>query len=210
MRIPLWDSPHVNFFKHHIGDYLKKTGTLSTVQHGVYFLMLMEYYGTEKPLPDGRDLYKICRANTKKERESVDEIVTRFWQRTETGLVNKRADEEIEKAQRIRELAKENGTQGGRPPKAVSKPSGFQNQNPAGFKNKPSGLHSRLQTPDSTNHYPDKTPPSAPLQGGKRGVGSFKKIGAETLSRHELARIPERHAKTTDELEREEAARAID
>lgn len=145
----------MNFYKHHIGDYAKKTGALTMLQHGAYCLLLHAYYGTEKPLPH-QDLYKICRANTKKERESVDQIVTRFWHRTETGWVNTRADEEIEKAQRLRELAKENGSQGGRPAKAVSKPNGFQNHNPAGSGKKPSGLHSRLQTPDSTNQIPEK------------------------------------------------------
>jgi uncharacterized protein YdaU (DUF1376 family) len=141
----------VNFYKHHIGDYAKKTGALTLLQHGAYFLLMQAYYGTEKPLPP-QDLYKICRANTKKERECVDGIVQRFWQRTETGWVNSRCDEEIQKAQWLRELAKENGSQGGRPPKAEPKPNGFQNQNPTGFKKKPSGLHSRLQTPDSTSH----------------------------------------------------------
>jgi uncharacterized protein YdaU (DUF1376 family) len=81
----------MNFYKHHIGDYAKKTAHLTVLEHGAYLLMLHAYYGTEKPLPFGRDLYRICRAFGKKERAAVDKVAAQFWTRTDAGYVNGRA-----------------------------------------------------------------------------------------------------------------------
>lgn len=138
----------MNFYKHHIGDYAKKTGALSMMEHGAYLLMLHAYYATEKPLPFGRDLYRICRAFEKKERASVDKILSMFWTRTDEGFVNRRALEEMEIASELREIARQNGKEGGRP----KKPNGLFSNNPAGLNNKPSGIPSgkAIQTPDST------------------------------------------------------------
>lgn len=85
----------MNFYKHHIGDYAKKTAHLTVLEHGAYLLMMQAYYATERPLPFGRDLYRICRANGKKERAAIDKVASEFWTRTEAGLINSRADREM-------------------------------------------------------------------------------------------------------------------
>lgn len=136
----------MNFYKHHIGDYAKKTSALTVIEHGAYLLMLHAYYGTEKPLPFGQDLYRICRAFGKKERAAVDKVADLFWTRTDTGYVNGRAFEEIEIASELAEIAQENGKKGGRP----KKPSGLSENNPAGLISEPSGK--AIQTPDSRLH----------------------------------------------------------
>lgn len=105
----------MNFMKLYIGDYQRDTGTLSMAEHGAYMLMLQHYYATEQPLPVGRDLYRLLRAETRLERASVDEVVRRFWNATERGLTNARADEEIEKAQHQRAVNQAQGKRGGRP-----------------------------------------------------------------------------------------------
>lgn len=105
----------MNFYKHHIGDYLKKTAHLSLAQHGAYLLMLQTYYATEAPLPKGDALYRVLRATTKLEREAVDAIVEQYWVETNDGFVNARADEEIALAQRQREVNRTVGKKGGRP-----------------------------------------------------------------------------------------------
>ena len=88
----------MNFFNLYIGDYQRDTGTLTLAEHGAFILMLQHHYATEKPIPTGKDLYCLLRANSKAEREAVDAVARRFWAVTPDGLVNARAGEEIARA----------------------------------------------------------------------------------------------------------------
>ncbi len=105
----------MNFYKHHIGDYAKKTPHLSIVEHGAYLLMLHFYYGTEAPLPKGRALYRLLRADSKIDRDAIDSVCRQFWTETPTGFINGRADEEIAAAVHQREVNRELGKLGGNP-----------------------------------------------------------------------------------------------
>lgn len=136
----------INFYKHHIGDYAKKTAHLSIQEHGAYLLMLHTYYGTERPLPKGETLYRIVRAVTKPERAAVDSIARQFWTETETGYVNGRAFEEMESATHLGEVARQNGNRGGRPKRTQS----VSENNPVGLVTEPGGK--AIQTPDSRLH----------------------------------------------------------
>lgn len=88
----------MNFFKLYIGDYQRDTAHLSMAEHGAFLLMLQHYYATEKPLPTGRALYRILRAETDEERAAIDSVANQFWTLTDDGLMNARADEEITKS----------------------------------------------------------------------------------------------------------------
>jgi uncharacterized protein YdaU (DUF1376 family) len=88
----------MKFFKFYMGDYLRDTAHLSMAEHGAYFLMLQNYYATQKPLPSGDALYRMLRAQTKPEKEAIDSIVKQFWVRSAEGITNARADKEIESA----------------------------------------------------------------------------------------------------------------
>ena len=88
----------MNFFKLYIGDYQRDTAHLSVTEHGAYLLMLQHYFATEKPLPTGKALHRMLRAQDKAEREAIDAVASQFWQQTPEGLVNGRADAEITKA----------------------------------------------------------------------------------------------------------------
>lgn len=88
----------MNFFKLYIGDYQRDTAHLSVTEHGAYLLMLQHYYATEKPLPTGKALHRMLRAQDKAEREAIDAVASQFWRETDRGLVNDRADVEITKA----------------------------------------------------------------------------------------------------------------
>ncbi len=105
----------MNFVRLYIGDYMRDTGTLTVAEHGAYMLMLMHYYATEKPIPSGRALHRLLRAETKAEREAIDNIAGRFWTATDGGLVNARADLEITRAERQRDVNRTVGKLGGRP-----------------------------------------------------------------------------------------------
>jgi uncharacterized protein YdaU (DUF1376 family) len=88
----------VNFFKLYIGDYQRDTAHLSVTEHGAYMLMLQHYYATERPLPIGKALHRMLRAQDKPERDAIDAVASQFWTTTPDGLVNGRADAEITKA----------------------------------------------------------------------------------------------------------------
>jgi uncharacterized protein YdaU (DUF1376 family) len=89
----------MNFFKLYIGDYQRDTAHLSVTEHGAYMLMLQHYYATEKPLPTGKALHRMLRAQDKDERDAIDSVAAQFWSKTPEGLlVNVRADAEITKA----------------------------------------------------------------------------------------------------------------
>ena len=42
----------MNYYKRHIGDYLKDTAHLSLLEHGVYARLLDVYYTRETAIPD--------------------------------------------------------------------------------------------------------------------------------------------------------------
>ena len=87
----------MNFFKLYIGDYQRDTAHLSVTEHGAYMLMLQHYYATEKPLPTGKALHRMLRAQDKDERDAIDSVAAQFWSKTPEGLlVNERAADEIE------------------------------------------------------------------------------------------------------------------
>jgi len=88
----------MNFFKLYIGDYQRDTAHLSIAEHGAYMLMLQHYYATEKPLPEGKSLHRMLRAQDKSERDAIDAVADQFWTRSSEGLINGRADAEIVKA----------------------------------------------------------------------------------------------------------------
>lgn len=105
----------MNFVKLYIGDYLRDTGTLTLAQHGAYALMLLEHYATEKPLPTGRELHRLLRAENKAERDAIDFVAAKYWTAQDGGLVNARAEKEIGRATHQREVNQAIGKLGGRP-----------------------------------------------------------------------------------------------
>jgi uncharacterized protein YdaU (DUF1376 family) len=135
----------VNFFKLYIGDYQRDTAALSLAEHGAYLLMLQHYYATERPLPTGRELYRLMRAETRLEREAVDSVARRFWRVTDDGLVNERADVELRKAEHQRTVNREIGKRGGRPKKTESVSESVSESEPK---------HNPNQTPDYNSPPP--------------------------------------------------------
>jgi uncharacterized protein YdaU (DUF1376 family) len=140
----------MNFVKLYIGDYQRDTGHLSIAEHGAYLLMLQHYYATERPLPTGKALHRLLRAENRAEREAIDEVVRQFWSERDGGLVNGRADEEIRKAEHQRTVNRELGKRGGRPPRtevaAESQTESVSEAEP---------IHNPNQTPD-TRHQTGK------------------------------------------------------
>jgi uncharacterized protein YdaU (DUF1376 family) len=79
----------------YMGDYQRDTGSLSLLEHGAYFMMLQYHYATEKPLPKGKDLYRLLRCESKADKDAVDSITAKFWKEDDAGWVNERALDEM-------------------------------------------------------------------------------------------------------------------
>ncbi len=122
----------VNYWPRWINAIKKRTATLSLAQMGAYDRLLDHYYAEEKPLPsDMVDLYRICGAQTKLEREAVQSVLAKFFELQADGYRNERADEEIVIGLKKIEAAQENGKKGGRPKGSNKKPTGIPSRNPA-------------------------------------------------------------------------------
>lgn len=90
----------MNYYEHHIGDFLKKTVHLTAVEEGIYRRLLDRYYTTEQPLPaDVRECCKLARAATKAERDAVRDVLRDFFTLEADGHHQGRADQEIARFQ---------------------------------------------------------------------------------------------------------------
>ena len=88
------------FYKRYPGDYQRDTGALSMIEDGAYMRMLDATYARERALPaDKNRLYALVNAITDQEKEAVEYVLVEFWQKTEEGWINPRAQKEIKTAQ---------------------------------------------------------------------------------------------------------------
>jgi uncharacterized protein YdaU (DUF1376 family) len=97
-----------------VGDYIKDTRSLSQGEHGAYFLLLLEYWHKQAPLPlDQTKLYRLANATDLPEQKNVDSVLEQFFYRAEDGYHNNRMDADIAKhLDKIAKL-KANGSKGG-------------------------------------------------------------------------------------------------
>lgn len=184
----------MNFYKHHIGDYQKKTAHLTLAEHGAYLLMLHHYYATETPLPlPGRDLYRMLRAHSKVDHEAIKSVAKQFWQSTDGGLINGRANEELQKADGQRRHNQIVGKLGGRPKitQVVSKnnPSGFNLETQVVLKNNPIQTNYEGQKQRQKNSEPNGS-------GGKPPNPDVETIFANGVALLQSAGVSDRNARS--------------
>jgi uncharacterized protein YdaU (DUF1376 family) len=133
----------MNYYNFHIGDYISHTIHLSLEEDLAYRRLLDMYYDTELPIPNNIPLVsRKLRINA----EVVQIVLDEFFELTEEGFKNFRADNEIAEYQRFIEKQKANGSKGGRPKKSQRKPT----DNPTQSQKKPN------QEPITNNHKPIK------------------------------------------------------
>jgi uncharacterized protein YdaU (DUF1376 family) len=98
----------MNYFQFHIGDYASHTRHLTNMEDLAYRRMLDEYYLKERPLSG--DVQSIARQINLREYESeVAAVLNEFFQQTDDGWANARADQEIAHFQQKREKASNAG-----------------------------------------------------------------------------------------------------
>ena len=87
---------------------MSATRHLSWEEDAAFRRLLDTYYTTEKALP--ADLRQVCRlvlATTESQRQAVETVLGEFFQLTEFGWINTRADAEIVEMQRRQSIAKD-------------------------------------------------------------------------------------------------------
>jgi uncharacterized protein YdaU (DUF1376 family) len=135
----------MNYYNFHIGDYISHTIHLSVEEDLAYRRLLDMYYDTELPIPNNIPLVsRKLRINA----EVVETVLYEFFELTEDGFKNFRADNEIAEYHKFIEKQKANGRKGGRPKKSQRKPTA----NPTKSQKKPN------QEPLTNNHKPIKPP----------------------------------------------------
>ena len=87
----------MKYWRKYIGDYRRDTGTLTIAEHGVYSIMLDEYYALDGVLPlHLSELNQLCHARSKIEREAVMKIAQQYFPPNGDGRRhNARADKEL-------------------------------------------------------------------------------------------------------------------
>lgn len=87
----------MNFYDKHIGDFIRDTVGLSMMEDGAYNRLLDQLYQTERALPlDKKEVYRMARATSAPERKAVDYVLTKFFQSSSEGYMQKRAQAHIE------------------------------------------------------------------------------------------------------------------
>jgi len=143
----------MNYYERHLGDYAKDTAHLSMIEHGAYNLLLDRYYATESAIPLDM-VYRICRARSKDEKNTVDTVIKEFFVIVDGHVVNGRSNEEIAKARKKIFSAQKNGLKGGRPKKVENIQQNQQNAEPTGFM-----LGYENETQSKAHQTPDTSKP---------------------------------------------------
>lgn len=155
-------------YRRHIGDYAKKAGRLSLLQHGVYGQLMDACYDRED-FPTRDEAVDWVWASTSEEIEAVDFILRKFFTLGGDGRwVQKRVQEELFEYWKFCEQQGRKGKKGGRPKKT----DGL-NEKPDGLSEKPDGnpmetqwgqektlTDNRLPSTDNLEPIKPKTPTS--------------------------------------------------
>lgn len=88
---------HDTWMPIYIGDYLADTSRLSTEQHGAYLLLLMDYWRNGPPMDDDEELASITKLSAQQWKKHAAKI-RGFFSSVDGRLIQKRCDEERQKA----------------------------------------------------------------------------------------------------------------
>lgn len=107
----------MNYYKRHIGDYMKDASHLSLLEHGIYMRLLDVYYTRESALPM-EQAARLIGARSKDEKEALAVVIGEFFELVDGFYTQTRCEIEICAMQKKAETNREVGRRGGRPKKA--------------------------------------------------------------------------------------------
>lgn len=140
----------MHYFKRNIGDYHKKAGRLSMLEHGAYTLLLDSCYDRER-FPTKDDAIEWCWARTQQEIDAVIFVLGKFFDLVDGVYVQNRIQEELEQYKRNALTNKE----------IALKREEARRTNRERLVNEPPPNHKPItnnQEPLTINHKPIKTP----------------------------------------------------
>ena len=88
----------MHYYKRNIGDYNKKAGRLTMLQHGAYTLLMDACYDRER-FPTKDEAIDWCWASTPEEISAVEFVLSKFFLLTNGVYVQTRIEEEVSKFQ---------------------------------------------------------------------------------------------------------------
>jgi len=110
----------MNFWKRHIGDYVRSASHLSLLEHGILVRLLDCYYVRESGIPD--DLAaRLIGARAKDELQALKTVLNEFFYLADSFWIQDRCEREISAASAKASANKKNGALGGRPRRSESK-----------------------------------------------------------------------------------------
>lgn len=155
----------MNYYEHHLGDYMRDTAHLSMLEDAAYRRLLDAYYIRERALPlDLRECCKLARAVSKPERDAVAYVLREFFQKADDGYRQKRADAEIGRFQDKQSKAKRSADARWNAHRAQSE--GNANASPDAMRthmrthSEGNAPRARPQTPDTRHKTPEATHPT--------------------------------------------------
>ncbi|MCW5597676.1 MAG: YdaU family protein [Nitrosomonas sp.] len=86
----------MHYFKMNIGDYAKKAGRLSMLEHGAYTLLIHACYDRER-FPTMEEAFDWCWVRTEEEKQAVEFVLNKFFTLEGDIYVQSRIQEEIDK-----------------------------------------------------------------------------------------------------------------
>jgi uncharacterized protein YdaU (DUF1376 family) len=84
----------MHYYKRHIGDYAKKAGHLTPLEHGVYNLIIDSYYDREQA-PTLLEAMRWARARTEEEKSAVLAVLDEFFVMEGERYQQNRIEEEL-------------------------------------------------------------------------------------------------------------------
>ena len=91
------------WFPFYMGDYLRDTQHLNTLEHGAYLKLIIHYYTTQQPIPDDDELLmQICGVSKFIWKKSGSKVKNLF-DKSENYLLHKRIEAELEKSKNLSE-----------------------------------------------------------------------------------------------------------
>ena len=86
----------MHYYKRNIGDYSKKAGRLTMLQHGAYTLLLDACYDRER-FPTKEEAIDWCWASTTEEISAVEFVLSKFFTLSDGVYIQARIEEEVSK-----------------------------------------------------------------------------------------------------------------
>lgn len=112
----------MHYYHFNIADYRKDTGHLSIEEHYIYRYLIDWYYLDESPIPKKTQVVSRRLGLGSSGLLSLQNVLNDFFELKEKGWVHKRIEADLSKYRQKADIAKVNGSKGGRPKGSTKKP----------------------------------------------------------------------------------------